>query len=563
MEDIEVLIDGVPYPWSRVKFARSFGVSGQILNIEVPGREVFDHMDPLEVKIGGTTLTKGNLYKYGWKEGKTIITGFNYKRKLQQLPGIVTAGGTEASTHLENQLVNTSITEGTFNTYGAVSLDYGATTQALFMRRTPIEDLLFATGWEWNVLPSGVSNFKTQCGTDRSDPGAGQVKFSKQEGTLLYWEEDYVVNGLEKVARVRVLGRGMGDAQAGGLASTGGYSVGDPEITINRSSLPTDAMCASAAAAILADLQNSVKYGVPRVVYEPTTAFDVFDTINIVDESLQIDEDLRVAGIDMDIKPTGMTTLLSVCNLAHLQTTGERFISSLRSRVEDNYARTKSIQDLDDIDDGANFARVDVLRGRPVYFGVPRFYRFNGEHELGYTITETLGGTVEVLKDKLTVTTGTSSTSEGLIQAAEKRADFTKEPTVKIRFKIGDVASHRYRQHYFGLYGNTGHRAYCVINSVPDPYDDSLLKSYTADSVSTETQTMESPLASDVFHTVDIYVKSGKVEYYLNGTLATTHTTRVPTTGEAATLFVWSFAGWGIAEAFPIEVSQYEVNQKW
>jgi len=53
------------------------------------------------------------------------------------------------------------------------------------------------------------------------------------------------------------------------------------------------------------------------------------------------------------------------------------------------------------------------------------------------------------------------------------------------------------------------------------------------------------------------------VDFYLNGVLATTHATRVPTTGSAATLYVRTYTGNAVAEGFSIEVSQYEVSQEW
>lgn len=219
---------------------------------------------------------------------------------------------------------------------------------------------------------------------------------------------------------------------------------------------------------------------------------------------------------------------------------------------------------LDDIDDGDEYLRVGKDRGRPDYFGIPRFFKFQGEHELGYTIVEETGGTVEVLKDKLTVSTTDSVDSSASIESAERRADFSKKPSVVVRFKLNDVASNIYRQHYFGLYSGSGHRAHCIINTSPDPYTNCILKSYTSTGVApSEEKTMESTLLEATWYVVEIYVKDSKVEFYLDGVLKTTHTSRVPTTGTAATLYVRTYTGWSVDEGFSIEISHYEVNQEW
>jgi len=442
-----------------------------------------------------------------------------------------------------------------FNVYGNITVDYGATAAAYFDRRAIAEDIMFMTGCEFKTEPDGTCDFKAQCGTDLS----ATIRFSREEGTLIDWSESYVQTGLNKVEKITVIGKGIGSYQAYNSAQVGGYAVGDREKTINRKTLVNNTLCGTAATFLLADMDHDIKYGIPRVInVNAGLAFDVFDTINIVDERFGIDEDLRVAGFTVEARPDeGERTIVEVCNIDHLQTSGELLIGEVRGRVEDDFARTQQIANLDEVDEGDTYVRIDKDRGRPDYFGIPRFYKFQGEHELGYDIFEAAGGTVAVEKDKLTLTLGLNAPSEASIKSAENRTDFAKKPSCIIRFKINDVADNTHRYHSFGTWAGVGARAAGVkIEAL-------VLSSYTDDGVGDETKVLLNPLVEAQFYVVEIYVKTGKVEFYLDGVLTQTHTVRVPDAELAPTLWANSFLGNNVAEAFVIEISHCEVNQEW
>jgi len=349
----KLYVGGVEYPWSYLKYKRSFSVIAQPFVAHIPNLESFTPGDTVEIKRDAVSVAKGLLAMGSWQTDKdvlTILNCFDYRRKFQLLKGVFTAPISEAAAHLRAQLINTDLVEGTFNNYGTITVDYGASANAYFDRRRIAEDITFMTGWEFKSTPAGSCNFKAQCGSDLS----ATIRFSREEGTLRGWEVDYVQNGLQKVNKVTVIGEGLGAYQAYGSAQVGGYVAGDPETTINRKSLVNNTLCTSAAVALLADMQNVIKYGVARVInVNDGLAFDVFDTINIRDEKLEIDEDLRVAGITVEAwADAGEITQVEVCNIAHLQTSGETLIGDVRGRVEDDYSRATEVIGADSCQPG-------------------------------------------------------------------------------------------------------------------------------------------------------------------------------------------------------------------
>jgi len=360
MPHYQVFIDGVEYPWSRIHYRRrAFELEAQPFEVEIPLLESISSGATIEIKRDGDTVIKGLVAKVGWRADaggtRTRVEAFDYKRKLQLLKAVSAANPSEASTIIQNQLADTDLSVGTFNNYGSISIEYGQSSDAYFDRRRIIEDVLFITGWEFYVAPDGTCDFKSQCGIDRSST----VIFSRNEGTLIEWRDDYVESSLLQVKKVTVIGQGAGDAQASGSAQTADYSSGDPEKTINRRSLVSDSECASAAQALLDDMQNPVKYGVVEVRdVDEGRAFDIFDTIRIKDEALGIDETLRVAAIERWVSATeGERTVLTVTNVQHLQTAGPILIGEVRTRVEDDFVRIKPVRNLDEVDDGSNFRK--------------------------------------------------------------------------------------------------------------------------------------------------------------------------------------------------------------
>jgi len=219
---------------------------------------------------------------------------------------------------------------------------------------------------------------------------------------------------------------------------------------------------------------------------------------------------------------------------------------------------------LDYLDDGDYYLRLNKLRGRPDYFGTPRFYKFQGEHDFGYTIVENGGATITVTKDKLVMDSGQVFADECIISTAEQRIDFAKKPTLTIRFKINDVADDTDRNHQFGFMGNDKFAICRVVGA--DRTLQSMIRETALGGV--ETQEM-AELTAEQYYTVDIFVKpisgdsTGKVEFWLDGVLKTTHTAKVPGDGVADALWALTFMMDPQAFSYTMEISDYEVNQEW
>ena len=537
----KLYVGGVEYPWSYLKYKRSFSVIAQQFVAHIPNLESFTPGDLVEIKRDDVSVAKGELAMGSWRTDKdvlTILNCFDYRRKFQLLKGVFTAPATEAAAHLRAQLADTDLAEGTFNNYGAITVDYGASANAYFDRRRIAEDITFMTGWELKSTPAGSCNFKAQCGSDLS----ATIRFSREEGTLKGWEVDYVQNGLQKVNKVTVIGEGLGAYQAYGSAQVGGYVAGDPETTINRKSLVNNALCGTAAVALLADMQNVIKYGVARVinVYDGL-AFDVFDTINIRDEKLGIDEDLRVAGITVEAwADAGESTQVEVCNIAHLQTSGETLIGDVRGRVEDDFSRT-------------------ARNPRDYLGGIPNIFRIIGESETGYLISEVNSGTVVLTKDKCVVGTGVVDLSQASIQTNDLLVDFAKDPSVAFNFEMNTVAGPGGAsfKHWVGLANNLIGWAWVrVLNGTTLQ-----AHTYSVALGAGTTTTMDTIAANTIYH-VEIRVVNGTAEYYLDGVLKATHVGRAPTVGKAVALFVHSENADDVVD-YSITIYNYEETQKW
>ena len=413
-----VKVNAIEVPWSYIKYKRHFSIRGQPFTVKVPNLESYTIGHTVQIYRDGVLVMEGELAKGGWKADtsrvQTVYNCFDYRRKLQAQQGIVTAPS-EAAAHVRAQLANNDLHEDTFNNYGSISVDYGATTEALYYRHSVIEDVLFVTGWEFQTDPDGGCDFKAQCGTDLS----ATIRFSRVEGTLLTWVKDYVVDGMQKVEKVTVIGQGVGSYQAYGSDDTGAFAAGDPETTINRKSIPTMAQCVTAAEAVLVDMDNDIKYGKVEVKnVNEGRAFDVFDTVNIVDDLLGIDEDLRVAGMDVEVwADTGESIILEVCNIVHLQTSGEYLIGDISGRLEDDFSRTNQI------------TRIEHKRKLNMV----------GESEDGYSITEVGAATVTIEKEQMVLSTGAAAGDNCNLETPADHLDFGKEPTCSFRFSTSNV----------------------------------------------------------------------------------------------------------------------------
>ena len=536
-----VKVNAIEVPWSYIKYKRHFSIRGQPFTVKVPNLESYTIGHTVQIYRDGVLVMEGELAKGGWKADtsrvQTVYNCFDYRRKLQAQQGIVTAPS-EAAAHVRAQLANNDLHEDTFNNYGSISVDYGATTEALYYRHSVIEDVLFVTGWEFQTDPDGGCDFKAQCGTDLS----ATIRFSRVEGTLLTWVKDYVVDGMQKVEKVTVIGQGVGSYQAYGSDDTGAFAAGDPETTINRKSIPTMAQCVTAAEAVLVDMDNDIKYGKVEVKnVNEGRAFDVFDTVNIVDDLLGIDEDLRVAGMDVEVwADTGESIILEVCNIVHLQTSGEYLIGDISGRLEDDFSRTNQV------------ARVESERTILVV----------GESEDGYSIVENGASAVTVEKDQFKLSTGATAGDDCYIETPDDQIDFAQEPSVSFRFEINHVDPANGMFAYIGPADDTLTQYIAFLL-----FTDTLYAVSTDPPAASNIVSILDPVVVDTVYTLEIYSREGLAYFYLDGVLVSTQGTGVtanpiPTAGVIKALYAGVDNG-PLNTDVILKVYNYEVKQKW
>jgi len=260
---------------------------------------------------------------------------------------------------------------GIVDLYGsALEMEYGSKTESKVSRRRALEELCFVTGWEIYVSPTGIWDFRSQCGIDRS----GTIRFNRGE-LLQKYVTPYSVQQKQKVEKVTVIGANQGSYMCYGNADVG-YEFIYIEKDINRKNLVSSNVCGTAATSLLADFQNDVVTTEIEVVdtFEGH-AYDVFDTVKLGDNILNIDESLRVHHIKKRFAPgLGEETVLSLTNIQHLLTSGGLLLQSGEayladsSRGVDDYARVSQMRPV--IDDVTASRALDTVyqntQGRPI-----------------------------------------------------------------------------------------------------------------------------------------------------------------------------------------------------
>jgi len=323
-------IAAVEYPFTYLKYKRNYKIEAQPFEVHVPKLESVAIGNVMEIKRDEESVIKGNIIDI-WKQMSSergvsyILKAYDFKRKWNFLPAIgeeladKSWGrpiGTDLTQHLRDQLINTSLTEGTFNnTTKTYPMIYGS-TNAKIDRRRVANEILFVTGWEFFANPTGVCDFKSAVGTDLSST----ISFKRYEN-LLAWAEPFKLRGGHKVERIVVEGRNIGDLLIYGIKNGVGYIIGDPEKWINHKTLVSTDACTNAATKLLDDMENNVSYGELEVIDEYTgKAYDVFDTVKIVDDQFGINGNYRLMGFEkeFDSERKGERTILEICDLTHM-----------------------------------------------------------------------------------------------------------------------------------------------------------------------------------------------------------------------------------------------------
>lgn len=337
-----VTIANVEYPFTSLTYTRSYKIEAQKATVRLPNTPdlSISHDDFIEIKRDNELVWKGRV-KNIIKESPTIILveAYELSRSLKPLTAKNWREDTYAGTQVSNQLEGTELTAGTIENGNSITMEYGSGENAKFDRVRTLEDICFVTGYELYVAPDGTVDFKSQCGTDKSST----IEFKFGE-LLNYWTKPFTQNAEHKVKKIIVRGAGQGSTMWVGEAHTTDYTDGDPEESINRKSLVADETCDLAASALLDDFKNVVEYGAIDVTDTYTGhAYDVYDTIKVIDESVGVSGNYRIMEITRKFdSKTGEKTELKICNLTHITSNaeylverGEGFTNDLKRRGED------------------------------------------------------------------------------------------------------------------------------------------------------------------------------------------------------------------------------------
>lgn len=413
-----VKINNIEVPFTNLEYRRSFELEAQKISVRLPILETFAQDQVIEILRDDATVIKGRLKStkalVSEKEGVDLIAGgFDYKRKLLKLLTPDWVYNTAAPEDIvEAMLANTDLTKGTFSAYGEnIGMIFGTDSLNKFSRVRAIEDICFVTGWEFYAAPDGTTDFKSACGTDRS----ATITFKRDEN-LIKWVEPYTEGYNHIINRAVVIGATIGDFMAYGIVESG-YSSGDPEKEFKRKSLHTDDTCQKAATALIADHVNMVKYGTIEVIdFYDGHAYDVFDTVNVVDRILDIDVDLRIAEIRRIVNMRGEQTFLTLTNLTKINTNAP-FI--LKPEEETLFRET--------------LRATDAIQQTKQY---PRFERYIllGESLDGYTITTDQDSSILAGKNYVEMKCGTVA-NFGCQLESPVNVNLEKNPRFKARIK--------------------------------------------------------------------------------------------------------------------------------
>ena len=321
-----VKIGGIEYPVTRLHYERSYEIEAQEFEVELPTLESIATDSFAEIYRDDELVMKGRIEEVlkpvDQRGVKLIGKAFDLKRKLMLLTSAQTEySNVDPQTIIRDQITYTDMSEGVINQYGeGLYIKAGdEESDVRIDRRRVIKEVAAVIGWEFYVSPSGTVYFKQQCGNDLSST----VTFKRGEN-ILEWTVPYTYTTARQVKRIVVVGAGKGDARAYGVAETDDYQAGDPEKTFNRRNLTDSNACQKLAQSLLADFQNPVEFGEIKVLdFYTGHAFDVFDTVTIVDDAVGVNGTYRIYRIERTWSGSGEETIIGFCNLTKMNTNAE------------------------------------------------------------------------------------------------------------------------------------------------------------------------------------------------------------------------------------------------
>lgn len=319
----KVTIGGREYQFIKLSYKRQASLEPQPFDISlviptgatmpVIGESV-SIIRVMDTFTGITSITRYQGTIEGVKEiisDQSIVRVFgrDFKNKTQYLNVInLSYSGQKGSNIVNTEMfTNTGLTFATVNTTDPVldSMDFGKGVNSAFNRRSALEFVQMVSDFELLVRPAGSTDYKSQCGTDRSTT----VIMEHGKNVILDPDIGYTKDESGKVKKVHVKGKGTGTINTiDGFAQDVGYVAGDKQRVVELPFIGTSDIANKAATAILNELNRTIEYAVVDVTDVFTAGFlwDVFDTVKLKArlKSGAIDTNLRVYSIDVNVSPS-------------------------------------------------------------------------------------------------------------------------------------------------------------------------------------------------------------------------------------------------------------------
>ena len=557
-------IAGELYPTHRISYARNYPFGPTRASIVVVGWESgLAGGDAVEIKRDEVLVWKGKAYDirpYIEKGVYQEIYAFSLEKKHEDLDVVDREKLDAPEDFIDDGLAGSDLSAGALNAYGAdINMRFGSTDDAKWNRISQNNELAFVTGWEIYTSPAGVVDFKLACGVDRGQTPAGTTVEFKYGELLVDWDRraPHRVYSRDIVDVVKVLGHREGDYMAVGTAGAGADVR-----KFARKSLIEDDTCGKAAAAILADIVNATQYGCMHVIDTYAgAAYDLYDTVSVVDRRYGINGDYRIYKILKEWTPdAGESTRIWVTNLTKITGNGPFMLDKTKYRmtagaraIRDMGRGAQSIINPDALDFEGN---IDPGTLGGIGWVNYESFQFIGESEDGYTITEAGTGTVTVNKDYCLISAGALATAHAKIESVEDTIDFANPILWKIRFKIdSEDGAGLGRKIFLRWEVNVNKKVYVVIRNRQLSFE-------TSDGGGGTNVTTGSNVSLNTWHEIWVYVNSGVAKLYLDGALDITNSTNVPTTEmvQALNCDLYNAAQ---AKDYFIIINNWEVKQQW
>lgn len=546
MREYSLEINDVEYPWSSLYYKRSAPFMEDPIKAVIPMKQTVTGEHKIEILEDGVIKTTGRVHDFGYTRGKggvyTTIIGSTLERDaaetevherlfLDQCHLAITNDITQIQVHKAAP----RLTHGTINAGPTFPFEFGADWESRWKIRDAWERICQVTGFEIYVSPLGAVDFKDACGVDRGKtPAVSTTKFQTGEN-ILNWTKPHREDQTMIAGEVIVIGRREGVYQAYGKDG-----AAKPTRKLYFKDLHTLDTCQEAAENIKDDMENAVITGGFNYIDEGLT-YDVYDTVQIVDEDFGVDADYRIHDFTKWITPEKVYGNLTYCNLINMTGNSPLLINRGTGYLKKGQEALKQ-----------------VTRTPTGLRDEARLFKYNGEDVTGYTIAQVAGGTVTVKKDYLTLSSG-AGLGQSVIESTDPVMDFSSDLSLDFRFKINDIVdAAAERDFWIGIW-NAGTTKGIYFNL--GGYD---LRGTVWNGPGNQTEAfLIDPITRDQWYRCSAFKRYGKVYWYVDSVFYEGVSTDVPVAGTSTTLYAQQLPNANAgANNYETYLDQFELHEK-